>query len=74
MVDGRLLQMNKSSGQLKQKQREKIAEWMYQAYKKQVQEGLSEEDALQLVFDQIEEAKIGFRRKGKENEKDTDRD
>jgi len=47
---------------------------MYQAYKKQVQEGLSEEDALQLVFDQIEEAKIGFRRKGKENEKDTDRD
>ena len=36
MVDGRLLQMNKSFGQLKQKQREKIAEWMYQAYKKQV--------------------------------------
>ena len=58
MVDGRLLQMNKSFGQLKQKQREKIAEWMYQAYKKQVKEGLPEEDALQLVFDQIEEAKI----------------
>ena len=33
MVDGRLLQMDKSFGQLKQKQREKIAEWMYQAYK-----------------------------------------
>ena len=58
MVDGRLLQMDKSFGQLKQKQREKIAEWMYQAYKKQVKEGLSEDDALQLVFDQIEEAKI----------------
>ena len=29
MVDGRLLQMDKSFGQLKQKQREKIAEWMY---------------------------------------------
>ena len=58
MVDGRLLQMNKSFGQLKQKQREKIAEWMFQAYKKQVKEGLSEEDALQLVFDQIEEAQI----------------
>ena len=57
-VDGRLLQMDKSFGQLKQKQREKIAEWMYQAYKKQVKEGLSEDDALQLVFDQIEEAKI----------------
>ena len=74
MVDGRLLQMDKSFGQLKQKQREKISEWMYLAYKKQVKEGLSEDDALQLVFDQIEEAKIGFRRKGKENEKDTDRD
>ena len=58
MVDGRLLQMDKSFGQLKQKQREKIAEWMYQAYKKQVKEGLSEDDALQLVFDQFEEAKI----------------
>ena len=46
MVDGRLLQMDKSFGQLKQKQREKIAEWMYQAYKKQVKEGLSEDDAL----------------------------
>ena len=44
-VDGRLLQMDKSFGQLKQKQREKIAEWMYQAYKKQVKEGLSEDDA-----------------------------
>lgn len=58
MVDGRLLQMNKSFGQLKQKQREKIAEWMYQAYKRQVKEGLSEEAALKTVFDQIEEAKI----------------
>ena len=58
MVDGRLLQMDKSFGQLKQKQREKIAEWMYLAYKKQVKEELSEEDALRLVFDQIEEAQI----------------
>ena len=32
MVDGRLLQINKSYGQLKQKQKEKISEWMYQAY------------------------------------------
>ena len=35
MVDGRLLQMNKNYGQLKQKQKEKISEWMYQAYRKQ---------------------------------------
>jgi len=58
MVDGRLLQMNKSYGQLKQKQKEKISEWMYQAYRKQTSEKLSDEEALQLVFDRIEEAKI----------------
>ena len=58
MVDGRLLQMNKSYGQLKQKQKEKISEWMYQAYRKQVAETLPNEEALQLVFDGIEEAKI----------------
>ena len=58
MVEGRLLQMNKSYGQLKQKQKEKISEWMYQAYRKQTSENLSDEEALQLVFDRIEEAKI----------------
>jgi len=58
MVDGRLLQMNKSYGQLKTKQKERIAAWMYEAYKKQVSEGLSDEEALQLVFDRIEEAQI----------------
>ena len=58
MVDGRLLQMNKSYGQLKQKQKEKISEWMYQAYRKQTSGKLSDEEALQLVFDRIEEAKI----------------
>ena len=58
MVDGRLLQMNKSYGQLKQKQKEKISEWMYHAYRKQTLENLSDEEALQLVFDRIEEAKI----------------
>ena len=58
MVDGRLLQMNKSYGQLKQKQKEKISGWMYQAYRKQTLENLSDEEALQLVFDRIEEAKI----------------
>ena len=58
MVDGRLLQMNKSYGQLKQKQKEKISEWMYQAYRKQTSENLSDEEALQLIFDRIEEAKI----------------
>ena len=58
MVDGRLLQMNKSYGQLKQKQKEKISEWMYQAFKKQMTDDMSDDEALQLVFDRIEEAKI----------------
>lgn len=58
MVNGHLLQMNKSFGQLKQKQREKITEWMYHAYKKQTAEKLSDEDALRFVFDCIDEAKI----------------
>ena len=58
MVDGRLLQMNKSYGQLKQKQKEKISEWMYQAYRKQTEDNLADEETLQFVFDRIEEAKI----------------
>ena len=58
MVDGQLLQLNKSYRQLKQKQKVKISEWMYQAYKKQMAEGLSDDEALQFVFDRIEEAKI----------------
>ena len=58
MVDGRLLQMNKSYGQLKQKQKQKISDWMYQAYRKQMAEDLSDEEALQLVFDRIEAAGI----------------
>ena len=40
------------------KKKEKISEWMYQAYRKQTSENLSDEEALQLVFDRIEEAKI----------------
>ena len=31
MIDGRLLQTNKKYSQLKMKQKEKIAEWMFQA-------------------------------------------
>lgn len=58
MVDGRLLQMNKKYGQLKQKQKQKISGWMYEAYRKQAEENLSDEEALQLVFDRIEDAKI----------------
>jgi len=58
MVDGRLLQMNKRYGHLKQKQKQKISGWMYEAYRKQAAENLSDEEALQLVFSRIEDAKI----------------
>ena len=57
-VDGHLLQMNKKYGQLKQKQKVKISGWMYEVYRKQAEENLSDEEALQLVFDRIEDAKI----------------
>ena len=58
MVDWRLLQMNKRYGQLKQNQKQKISGWMYEAYRKQTAENLSDEEALQLVFELIEDAKI----------------
>ena len=58
MVDRRLLQMNKSFQQLKGKQKEKIVEWMFQAYRKQTSEKQSDEEALQTVFERIEEADI----------------
>ena len=55
---GKLLQANKSYSQLKEKQKSKISDWMYEAYKKQVREGLSDEEALQPVFDRIDQAEI----------------
>ena len=58
MVNGRLLQMNKRYGQLKQKQKQKISGWMYEAYQKQAADNLSDEKVLQLVFDRIKDAKI----------------
>lgn len=58
MVDGKLLQMNKRYKDLKNRQKDKIAGWMYEAYKKQVNEGLSNDEAFALVMDKINEAQI----------------
>ena len=58
MVNGQLLQMNKPYSQLKNKQKEKISNWMYEAYKKQMTEKLTNEEALQIVYNKIDEAKI----------------
>ena len=57
-VGGKLLQADKSYSQLKEKQKTKISDWMYEAYRKQAAEGLSDEEALQLVFDRIDQEEI----------------
>lgn len=58
MVDGKLLQMNKRYKNLKNRRKDKIAGWMYEAYKKQMSEGLSNDEAFALVMDKINEAQI----------------
>ena len=58
MVNGKLLQMNKTYKDLKNRQKDKIANWMYEAYKKQISEGLSNDEAFALVMDKINEAQI----------------
>ena len=64
MVDGRLLQMNKKFSALKEKQKTKIAEWFYEAYRKCYLEsgkipGKKEEaEIMGYVFDKVEEAQI----------------
>ena len=50
--------MNKTYKDLKNRQKDKISGWMYEAYKKQVNEGLSNDEAFALVMDKINEAQI----------------
>ena len=59
-VDSKLLQVNKGYKQLKNKQKVKISDWMYEAYKKQVSEGISNEDAVWYVRQKIDEAQIWY--------------
>lgn len=64
MVNGRLLQMDKKFSALKEKQKIKIAEWIYEAYRKcYVESGKiptkkNDGEILSDVFVQIEEAQI----------------
>ena len=57
-VSGRFLQVNKSYSQLKNSQKMKIADWMFEAYKKQVDEGISDEEAVWYVIEKIDKAQI----------------
>lgn len=57
-VDGQLRQLNKSYSQLKASQKDRISNWMYEAYKRQMTDELSDEEALQYVFEKVESAEI----------------
>ena len=64
MVDGQLLQTNKKYAHLKLKQKEKIAEWMYEATKKYFEENdafptdKEMNDVVEVVYGRIVDAKI----------------
>jgi hypothetical protein len=57
-VNGKLVQANKQYSDLKQRQKSQISQWLYNAYKKQVAENITDDDALAPVFDMIDEAQI----------------
>ncbi|WP_139133560.1 transposase [Anaerobium acetethylicum] len=64
MVGGRLLQTNKRYSQLKERQKEKIGLWMYEAtyefYKehRDLPKGKAQEEIIRSVYEHIEEAGI----------------
>lgn len=67
MIDGRLLQTNKKYSQLKMKQKEKIAEWMFQAtrdyYMKKCTFPSDKhlEEVVDSVYEKLKMQKFGFR-------------
>lgn len=64
MVGGRLLQTNKRFSALKERQKMKIAEWFYEAYRNcyvesgKLPDKRSDDKILSYVFGKIEEAQI----------------
>ena len=64
IVDGRLIQTNKKFSQLKQSQKSKINEWLYQEYRKiydskgKPPEKQDKDKIVSAVYDKIEEATI----------------
>lgn len=57
-INGRLVQVDKRCSDLKQRQKSHISQWLYDAYKKQVAENMTDDEALAPVFDKIDEAQI----------------
>ena len=62
-VNGRLVQADKRYNDLKQRQKSQISQWLYDAYKKQEAENMTDDEALAPVFDKIDEAqkRISFK-------------
>ena len=64
MIDGKLLQTDKKYAQLKLKQKEKIAEWMFQATRDYYMKKYTFpndkhlEEVVDIVYEKIEEAQI----------------
>jgi len=64
IVNGKLLQMNKKFDQLKERQRVKIAEWLYEAYKElrveqnRVPNGEDDAQIIGAVMKKISDAEI----------------
>lgn len=64
MVEGKLLQMNKQFSSLKERQKVKIAEWMYTTYRESYQKDgqvpgkWNEREILDAVMEKIAEADI----------------
>jgi 8-oxo-dGTP diphosphatase len=64
MIDGKLLQTDKKYAQLKLKQKEKIAEWMFQATKDYYMKKYTFpndkhlEEVVDIVYEKIEDAEI----------------
>ena len=64
MIDGKLLQTNKKYAQLKLKQKEKIAEWMFQATRDYYMKKYTFpndkhlEEVVDIVYEKIEDAEI----------------
>lgn len=57
-VDVKLLQVNKKFSHLKQSQKEKIHNWLYEAYEKYASKNIKEEEIFDIVFSKIDDADI----------------
>lgn len=57
-VDGKLLQTNKTFSMLKKRQKDKIADWMYEAYKENYNKNNCNELVVSEVILKIKEAEI----------------